>query len=218
MKPFGRPVHSRQGHAVTTRLVALALGVTCGFGFFALYLIADRTLVGQRADDLTFRVVFGLVPGGWPVGALSWFARTFVVEGLAAVVLAVSVTAVVRRAWRGLLSATVVVAASVGLTLYLRDHVLIREPLRPEAFPLNSMPSTHASAAAALVAAAVILWPGARPRWLGQVGGVVVLFVTLGNVVSQAHRPSDVVASLILVAGVVLLVTAVAPDRPAAPG
>jgi hypothetical protein len=53
--------------------------------------------------------------------------------------------------------------------------------------------------ACALVVTAVILWPRRRPWWLENAAVVVVLLACLGNVLGQAHRFSDVVASVLLV-------------------
>lgn len=215
--PIGRWERPGQHFTQTARVVMLALAGACGLLFYVLYVVADRTLVGQQADDVVFRVMFGLVPGGWPVDTVSWFARDFVVEGLTVLVLVMGVSAIRRRAWNALFRALVLVVGSVVLTLYLRDDVLIRERLQPETFPVNSMPSTHASAATALVAATLILWSPTRPWWLPNSAVVVVLLVVVGNVVSQAHRPSDVVGSLLLVVGSGLLVTAVSATTSLAP-
>jgi membrane-associated phospholipid phosphatase len=87
----------------------------------------------------------------------------------------------------------------VPLGPYLRDELLSRPRFDEEPFPLNSLPSTHATAAAALTVAVLLLWPCPRPWWLFNAAGVVLLLVAIGNVVSQAHRPSDVVASFLLV-------------------
>jgi membrane-associated phospholipid phosphatase len=94
------------------------------------------------------------------------------------------------------------VALSVPLGIWLRNDVLVRPAFTPETFPQNSLPSTHAVAAAALVAAVLLLWPGRPPWWLPNAAGVVLLLVGIGNVISQAHRPSDVVASFLLVGAV----------------
>jgi membrane-associated phospholipid phosphatase len=91
----------------------------------------------------------------------------------------------------------------------LRDDVLERPRFTDEAFPDNSLPSTHAIAAAALVAAVLLLWPWPRPWWLPNTAGVVLLLVAVGNIVSQAHRPSDVIASFLLVGAVTAAVLAV---------
>ena len=48
----------------------------------------------------------------------------------------------------------------------------------------------------------VVLWPRPRPWWLVNTAGVVVLLAALGNVLGQAHRVSDVVASVLLAGAV----------------
>jgi hypothetical protein len=58
------------------------------------------------------------------------------------------------------------------------------------------------SVACALVVAAVVLWPPRRPWWLVNVACVVVLLAALGNVLGQAHRVSDVIASVLLAGAV----------------
>ncbi len=80
--------------------------------------------------------------------------------------------------------------------------MLRRPQFGNEAFPQNSMPSTHVSVACALVVAVVLLWPQRRPWWLVNAACVVVLLAALGNVLGQAHRVSDVVASVLLAAAV----------------
>lgn len=72
----------------------------------------------------------------------------------------------------------------------------------------NTLPSTHAVIVVAAVAAILMLLPVARPRWVDPLLGVVVLMSCLGNVVGHAHRPSDVVASVLLVLAVASAVTA----------
>lgn len=211
----GLPTNADRG-ALRRRMAPLALALVSAALFAAVYLVADRTLVGQRVDDWAFLVVFDVIPGGWPAQGLAWFARSFVVAGLATTVAVLAVVALVHRRWSGLTRAAVVVGVSVLLTPYLRDEVLVRAQLQKEAFPLNSMPSTHAAAAVALTWAALTLWPRQHPRpwWVDRVATVVVVLVALGNVISQAHRPSDVVASF-LVVGAVAAVVDFASGRPA---
>ena len=138
-------------------------------------------------------------PHGWPVELVTAFARAAAVGALALVATVLGVAAVGRRAWAALTAAVLTLATAVALGPYLRDEVLSRPRFTDETFPLNSLPSTHATAAAALTVAVVLLWPRPRPWWLLNACGVVLLLVAVGNVVSQAHRPSDVVASFLLV-------------------
>jgi membrane-associated phospholipid phosphatase len=198
---------------VTRGLAALA-AVGLALGFVASYLFLVCTPWGQAMDVLTFRVVYELVPGGWVANVIAIFARAAVVYALAALVLIFGAAAVGRHAWAPLLAAMATVAVSLPLGLWLREDVLVRPQLSEEAFPQNSMPSNHATAAAALVVAVLLLWPPRRPWWLANTAGVVLLLVAVGNIVSQAHRPSDVVASFLLVGAVAAATLAlVGPPR-----
>jgi membrane-associated phospholipid phosphatase len=185
-----------------TRAIAGLTAIGLAFAFAACYVVMVRTAPGQAADVAAFRVLFGLVPGGWPAALVSEFARAASIVVLAAVAVVIGVVAVGRRSWRAVVVASLTVAGSVWLTRWLRDDLLERPRFSSEAFPQNSMPSTHAAAAGALVAAVLLLWPGRRPWWLPNTAGVVLLLVAVGNIVSQAHRPSDVVASFLLVGAV----------------
>jgi membrane-associated phospholipid phosphatase len=158
-----------------------------------------RTATGQAFDVVVFRVLFGLVPGGWPAEVVTAFARAAAVVALAVVAVILGVAAIGRRSWAPLTVAVLTVAISLTVGPFLRDDALVRPRFTDEPFPLNSLPSTHATAAAALAVAVVLLWPSPRPWWLTNAAGVVLVLVALGNIVGQAHRPSDVVASFFLV-------------------
>ncbi len=183
------------------RALAAGLMFGCLLGFVALYLVADHTAPGQRADELAFRTIYSLVPSGWPVHVAAFLAREAVIAVLPAAAVIGGLAALARRRWRPVVRACVTVAGSVAATPYLRDEVLTRQPFTQEGLPLNSLPSTHASAAAALVVAVVLLWPRVRPWWLANAAWVVLGLVALGNIVGQAHRPSDVAGSFLLVLG-----------------
>lgn len=198
-----------------TRGVAALTAFGLALAFAASYLLLVCTASGQAFDVYAFRVVYGLVPAGWPATVVAEFARAAVVFGLAAGTLVLGVAAVGRRAWGRVLASVATVAVSVPLGLWLREDVLSRPRFTEEAFPQNSMPSNHAIAAAALVVAVVLLWPTPRPWWLVNTAGVVLLLVAVGNIESQAHRPSDVVASFLLVGAVAAAgLVVVGPARP----
>ena len=147
---------------VLAALVALGLAAA----FALTYVVMVRTARGQAVDVRVFRLVFGLVPDGWPVELVTAFARAAAVGALALVATVLGVAAVGRRAWAALTAAVLTLATAVALGPYLRDEVLSRPRFTDETFPLNSLPSTHATAAAALTVAVVLLWPRPRPWWL----------------------------------------------------
>ena len=179
----------------------LLVSVGCGILFVGVYLLAVQTATGQKLDDRAFQLLFSLAPRG-TVAVLAWFGRGVVLVALAVLVVLLTVAAVRRWAWRAVVAAILITGLTAVTTTFLRDDVLTRPRLRDEAFPQNSLPSTHVSMACALVVAAVVLWPRRRPWWLVNTAVVVVLLAALGNVLGQAHRMSDVVASVLLVGAV----------------
>ncbi len=184
------------------RLQAAVWAVGFAAAFLLCYLVMVRTAAGQVADVRLFRLVFGVVPAGVPAELVTAFARAASVVVLAVAAAVLGIAAIGRRDWAALVAAVLTVAVSVALGPYLRDEVLTRPRFTDEAFPLNGLPSTHATAAAALTVAVVLLWPRHRPWWLLNAAAVVLLVVAAGNIVSQAHRPSDVIASFVLVGAV----------------
>ena len=125
--------------------------VACAVGFGLVYVVADRTGRGQFVDELVFLVLYGLVPTGWPVDGLAFVARDVVIVVLAAAAALLAGVALIQGRRLPVVRVVAVTAVAVVSTPWLRDEVLRRQSFEPEAFPLNSMPSTHASAAAALV-------------------------------------------------------------------
>ena len=182
--------------AVPTAVRRLLMSLGSAALFVGVYAVAVRTAVGQKVDDRAFQLLYSLAPPG-TVPLLAWFARGVVIVVLASLVTLLAIAAVGRQSWRAVVVSVVIVGLTAVSTTYLRDEVLTRPRLTEETFPQNSMPSTHASVACALVVAAVVLWPR-RPWWLVNSAAMVVLLAALGNVLGQAHRVSDVVASVLL--------------------
>jgi hypothetical protein len=193
----------------------LLVSIGCGFLFVGVYLVAVRTAVGQKLDEHTFELLYSLAPPG-TVAVMTWFARGVVIVVLAALVAVLTVAAVRQGAWRSVVAAILIIGVTAVATTFLRDDVLTRPSLMDEAFPQNSLPSTHVSVACALVVVSFIMWPR-RPWWLMNTACVVVLLAALGNVLGQAHRVSDVVASVLLagtVSGLSLAVLRPTPQPP----
>jgi hypothetical protein len=189
------------------------LSLGCAVLFAAVYLVAVRTGPGQRLDERAFQLLYSLAPQG-TVPFLTAFARGVVIVVLASIVTLLAIAAVGHGAWRAVVASVAIVGVTVVATTFLRDEVLTRPRMSDEAFPQNSMPSTHVSVACALTVATVVLWPRYRPWWLVNTAGVVVLLAALGNVLGQAHRFSDVVASVLLVGAVSGLALAVLRLKP----
>jgi membrane-associated phospholipid phosphatase len=180
-------------------LVALAV-------FFAIYGIAVRTQVGQRADEAAL-VGGSSAPERAQSGA-DRLLRFVSVGSLGAAVIALGALAWVwRRPWLIALPAAVVVASLLATELF-KLVILTRPELWPASINGNSYPSGHTAIATSLGLSAVLIAPE-RLRGLVAVvaalfaGGVGILVVT-----ADWHRPSDPLGSYALCLAITAAVVA----------
>ena len=139
-------------------------------------------------------------------GAITWLGSIVVLLPLAIVV---ALRAAPRLGWG---AATLAPAALLATTALAQLGKLFFERARPDLYPAltampadASFPSAHAAQAAA-VALALLLQSrldGRRRALLAAVLGLLVGAVALSRVYLQVHFPSDVIAGLLLAAGVV---------------
>jgi membrane-associated phospholipid phosphatase len=171
--------------------------------FVTLYWLAVRTSAGQLYDAGFFGRVGALRALSGPAPALMRETSPYVLAGAVCVP---AVLAVASRRWRRLAGASLVIVVATAGAHVLKDWLLIRPDLGDHGYAQNSFPSAHVAVVAALCVAVVLLWPD-QPTWPVVTGaaGVAVL-AAAANVVSYAHRPSDVVGSLLLVAAVTVAV------------
>lgn len=181
-------------------LVVLVLLVAA---FVALWAASHLTVAGQQADAGAFRTLAPLHDAGRDLaGAL----RRGLPVACAAVVAVLGVVALVRRAWRDLLAAVVVVLGTVGIALGLRE-VLVRPDLGGYGYAHQTFPSGHVAVVGGLCVAIWLLWPWPASRTAaGWAGLGVTAVAALASVVTYAHRPSDVVGSLLVAAAVTVAV------------
>jgi len=173
---------------------AVLTAVLCGL----LYVFFVRSSAGQLVDQLSYDGA----ENGWR--SVTPFTRRLLDSvPTVSVVIGVSmalVIALVRRNWVTLLVA--LGAAFVALLAsQLLKHVLLTRPdLGVEGYAGNSFPSGHTTVAAA---AALVVFLVASPRSRPLVAAAGTGFaVTAGvaTLANQWHRPSDVVAALLLAA------------------
>lgn len=163
-----------------------------------VYLVTVLTGPGQWLDDEYFGLAqrLGVGPLDRTLPAL---ARSVIPPLMAGAAVLSALLALVRGRWRQVLRVVVAVGVAVGLSRLLRDHLW-----RPDlgySYPYNTFPSTHVTAVAVL-ALAVWLLVGLSSRTLAVALVGLTALAVVGNVVGYAHRPSDVVASLLLVGAV----------------
>lgn len=192
------PVPPRPRSSALLVLLALVVAV-----FVALWAASHLTVAGQQADAGAFRTLAPLHDAGRDLaGAL----RRGLPVACAAVVAVLGVVALVRRAWRDLLAAVLVVLGTVGIALGLRE-VLVRPDLGEHGYAYQTFPSGHVAVVGGLCVAIWVLWPWPASRAVaGWAGLVVTAVAALASVVTYAHRPSDVVGSLLVAAAVTVAV------------
>lgn len=191
-----------RGGVTLIRLLLVCAGLAV-----LVYCGAVLTVPGQWLDDEVFGCAQRLAPG--PArDALPTVARTVLppVSGAAAV--AALVLGVLRRRWPQALAALAVVAISVPLARWLR--LSLPRPDHGYSYVENTLPSTHVAWVTSCVVVVLLLWP--RPPSLSLfLGAALVVWIScIGNVVGYAHRPSDAVASVLLVLAVAAGVATVA--------
>ena len=180
-----------------TRVVWLLCGIASALGFVLVALLVLRTSPGDAVDRWVSRVVLD----GLPVvvrRALDALARPLLLVALAPVDVALALLAVVRRGWRRVGVAVLVVVASGAVTAGLDVPALLH-------LPGEGYPSDHATVGFALVVALGVLWPRPLGRLGLGVGAALAVVVGVGNVSWYTHRPIDVLGSALLVAAVTAL-------------
>jgi hypothetical protein len=212
----GEGSRARAGARVAAGLVAflalLAVGVT--------YRLFVTTAAGQRVDELAFAGALYGQGRLWAVAepVLDVVSVAFVVVAIGAAML----VAVARRRWVLAVQVAALVAGANVTTQLLKHQLLERPDLLPGWNGPNTLPSGHTTVAASVSAALLI----ATPRtWRPAVAVVGVLYTGatgVSTLVGQWHRPSDVVAALLVVLAWGAAVCAFTPtgalDSPRAPG
>ncbi|MFF1875520.1 phosphatase PAP2 family protein, partial [Kitasatospora herbaricolor] len=163
-----------------------------------MYLVFVRSYMGQLIDEKAFAGA-----DVWK-GDLIDFAHAFlnalpalsVILGAAVAIVVV----LVRRNWRVFFVAVVAAALANASTQVLKYAILSRPEKGIDAGLSNSLPSGHTTVAAS-AALVVFLVAGPRFRPLAAVvGSTFSIAAGASTLVEQWHRPSDVIAGLLVVA------------------
>ncbi|MDQ3628417.1 MAG: phosphatase PAP2 family protein [Actinomycetota bacterium] len=185
--------------ARTRRMSLLALAsliiLTSSAALVLLARYAIGTASGQRLDadamdsvDGSSATMVALLDG------LGWISI-----GTAAAALALCVTlAVLRRRYAHALGAVVLVAGSNVTAQVLKYQVFDRPDLGVGYVVPNSLPSGHTTMVASLVLAALLVAPRAFRAPLAALGTAATVIAGAATVVADWHRPSDVLAALLV--------------------
>ncbi|POH69866.1 MULTISPECIES: phosphatase PAP2 family protein [Cryobacterium] len=178
-----------------TRYIGAAL--LCVVAFVALYSFFVRDVAGQAIDQLAFN--------GAEDGSTGTTVTRQLLDLIPSVMVAIGaivslIIATVRRAWFPLVVAVSAAMVAVVTTQLLKNVILTRPELGVDGYVPNSFPSGHTTVAAAS-ALVVFLVASPHTRWLaGTIGAAFAVAAGVSTLVSLWHRPSDVIAALLVVA------------------
>ena len=189
-----------------------AVVLACAAGVWVLWRAFVDTWAGQRVEDTALD---GAAIGQghlWRVAepVLDVVSVGFVAGGL----IGAAAVALVRRRWSLAVQVAVLVGGANLTTRVVKYGLLDRPLLGVGADYGNTLPSGHTTAAGS-VAAAVLLAAPPRARPLVAVLGAGYTALTgISTLVGQWHRPSDVVAGLLVVLDWTALVCGAMAARP----
>jgi membrane-associated phospholipid phosphatase len=172
--------------------------LVCAILFVGVYLFFVRSYMGQLIDERAFAGADAWQAGIVDAGREFLDLLPVLSVGIAAVFSIVLVIA--RRNWLVFITAVTAVAAANASTQLLKYLILAR-PERGVADGLsNSLPSGHTTVAAS---AALVVYLLAAPRFrpmVAVIGSSYAIVAGAATLVNQWHRPSDVIAALLVVA------------------
>lgn len=161
--------------------------------------VSVRTITGQMLDTVALS---GNSLGRRTVDAALDVALNAVsVVSLVVVLVAIAVVALARQRYSLAIMTAVIVIGSVGTSWLVKTHLLYRpewdvDPDRVGAG--NSLPSGHATAAAAFAIGLTLVLPVAARGVASVLGATYAAFVGIATMSSGWHRPSDVIAAYLL--------------------
>lgn len=165
-------------------------------GVLGLWAIFVNTRLGQAVDTLA---MFGLQATSAPTQQLISVLHTAIsYGGLGLILLLAVVTALLRRRPHLALRAVGAIVGANLTTQVLKTAVLPRPDLYVNWATPPSLPSGHTTAAASTAVAFIMVAPIITRAWMSLVGTVWVVFVGMTTLMSGWHRPSDVLAAVLV--------------------
>lgn len=191
--PTGASRAPRRASTVPGVLVA----VVAVLGVLATWRVFVDTWAGQWTEQAVLRgAEFGQ-------GALWTVAEPVLdvvsVSYIAVVLLAAMLIAVFRRRWALAIQVVVLVAGSNITTQLVKRVVTDRPELGVPGPDMNALPSGHTTAAASVSAVLVLVVPPRVRPWAAVLGAAYTAATGVSTLVGQWHRPSDVIAAVLVV-------------------
>lgn len=207
---------SRVAPGLTALLVAIIAAVLLG----ATWWFFVETRDGQLLDRAALNGASYGQGALWRVAeqVLQVVSVTFIVLGLGAAML----IALVRRRWGLAVQVAILVIGANVTTQLLKYQVLERPDLGVHTRMENSLPSGHTTVAGSVSMALVMVVPRRLRPLVAALGALYTGATGVSTLIGQWHRPSDVVAAVMVILLWTGLVCAVTPrtalDRPGKPG
>ncbi len=178
------------------RLLALLVSAVSAVGVWLTWRLFVGTSTGQAIEEAALAgATYGqtrLVRLSEPV--LDVVSRSFLVAGIAVAV----IIALVRRRWALGVMAIVLVGGANLTTQLLKRGALDRPDLGGDVGHA-SLPSGHTTVAASLAAALLVVSPRWARPWIAVLGAAYAAATGIATLIGQWHRPSDVVAAVLVV-------------------
>jgi membrane-associated phospholipid phosphatase len=177
----------------------LAAALVSGLGVAGTYWFFVRTTTGQYIDESALDeavAIYGKAAKA-ALGFLDALPTIAVVVGLGGLAYA----AIVKRRWQAALVAFVAAGLANLLTQVLKAYVFTRPFTGIQTLMENSLPSGHTTAAASAAGAIFLVSSPAWRPFVGFVGTTFAVAAGGATLVNQWHRPADVIAALLVVAG-----------------
>lgn len=198
------------------RLAGLTVAFAAALGTWLVWWAMVTTWPGQRVEERVFEtadrfqdVVNHFVEPVLLLGSFAW---------LAAGLLVVCGIGLLRRRWVATAMAAVVILGANLTTQVIKDGVFYRVGLVGEwNQDVNTLPSGHVTVVAAAWAALLLVTPRSWRPATALAGAVTTCAMGLATLADRWHRPSDVVAAVLVVVAWTALACALAPARWAGP-
>lgn len=190
---------------ISSRVLCAVFGLLLIAAGFGIWWVCVFTEDGQSYDELVWKNLSTNVPGA--VGSLmSLVAQSWLVIAISCLLAVIGVvSALVRRRWW--LVGQIVVFVAVCLAVTRIKGVLPRPfIINTDSPAANSAPSGHTMLAAACAVILLLAVPRAARALAGIIGVIWSWTVGVSVIYGQWHRPSDVAMSILLVAGLALIV------------
>jgi membrane-associated phospholipid phosphatase len=194
-RPGVRPVAPARTAGPVALCVAVALASAVGVWLTWRVFVAQYT--GQRVDQVVFE---GAQYGRGRLWQIAEPVLDVVsVPYIALVLLAAVLIATVRRRWELAVQVAVLMGGANLTTQVLKHAVLDRPDLGITPGAANALPSGHTTAAASVSAALVFVVPPRARPWAAVLGAGYTSATGISTLIGRWHRPSDVVAAVLVV-------------------